>query len=268
MLGLLILCPLWGLLSGLLFVQTLLSVANMTVSILGFLRRENDRKDNALAMAAYLGSALAFGALLVLGTWLLRDVAHALASSSQRVVYWVAAIASALYALWELPTKLRKTMEFAFQPGALSKHLAQEKLNQLLASGRFDLQDVLHVGLIDGIRDKYASLLSDESGPYGRCLFKPASLLPYPRAAIAGALHALLDFAEGRIDSPYLDPSLRSAERAGTIRACLMQLDDFLDVAPSRLPNDPQENVRVGSTFSKSSSLRRGAGEGRTESPG
>ncbi|MHB1956227.1 MAG: hypothetical protein ACYCOU_21065, partial [Sulfobacillus sp.] len=47
-----------------------------------------------------------------------------------------------------------------------------------------DLDDVLQVMLIEEIRLQYAALLMDKTHPYAECLFRPASLLPYPKATI------------------------------------------------------------------------------------
>jgi len=111
---------------------------------------------------------------------------------------------------------------------------------------RFDLNDGAHVALIDAIRQRYGTLLRDEQQPYAACMYRPAALLPYPKAVIRRALNALLDFVEGRCDSLLIDGKMRTSELAATIRATLEQLDDFLDVPAGRLPTDPVQNARVG----------------------
>jgi hypothetical protein len=110
----------------------------------------------------------------------------------------------------------------------------------------FDLDDARHVAIIDGIRDKYSALLADDSIPYAKCMYRPASLLPYPKPVIRAALEALFDFIEGRRQSRFLDASIRSPEVADSVSSLLVSLDDFLDVPAVQLPTDPHENLRVG----------------------
>ena len=80
-------------------------------------------------------------------------------------------------------------------------------------------------------------------------MFRPASLLPYPKATIRRCLEALLDYSEGRATSKHLDESMQTPEAAESIRKVLFYLDDFIDVAPSDLPTDPGDNRRVGFSF-------------------
>ncbi len=110
----------------------------------------------------------------------------------------------------------------------------------------FDLQNERDVCLIDQIREDYSRQLADETGPYAECWFKPAATLPHPKETIRQALNTLLDFVEGRRESPYLDQAIRSQEAASTIRACLALLDRYLEITESELPTDPEENRRVG----------------------
>ncbi len=110
----------------------------------------------------------------------------------------------------------------------------------------FDLNSRTHVEVIEDIRQKYADTLQDETGPYARCMYRPSSLLPYPKPVIRAALTALLDFVEGRRASALLDVGLRTAQVSDHIEAALVHLDDFLDVAPEKLPTDPSENASVG----------------------
>lgn len=117
---------------------------------------------------------------------------------------------------------------------------------------RFDLDDIAHVSIIDEIRDRYSVLLADDSHPYSRCMYRPSSLLPYPKEVIRRALEALLDFTEGRRQSHLLDASSRNSQVADTIRDCLDTLDDFLDVPAEQLPTNVSENARIGRQLQRS----------------
>lgn len=116
---------------------------------------------------------------------------------------------------------------------------------------QIDLNDVLHVTIIDLIREKYSAVLADQSQPYAGCLYWPTSLLPYPKRDIKRALNALLDFVEGRRPSTLLDVSIRTPELAETLRIALIALDNFLDVPTENLPTNPQENALVGARLSR-----------------
>ena len=116
---------------------------------------------------------------------------------------------------------------------------------------RIDLDDVLHMAIIDDIRERYSAFVADESHPYAGCIYRPASVLPYPKATISGALGALLDFVEGRRDSSLLDDALRTADVAGTLQTSLSNLDDFLEVPAESLPTDPKQNLLVGERLSR-----------------
>lgn len=127
-------------------------------------------------------------------------------------------------------------------------------------SAPFDLQDERHVRLIDQIREDYSRQLTDETSPYAECWFKPAAILPHAKETIRQALNTLLDFVEGRRQSPYLDQAIRSREAASTIRACLAMLERYLEIPESELPTDPEENRRVGLTVLGAESGTTGGG--------
>lgn len=110
----------------------------------------------------------------------------------------------------------------------------------------FDLDDTVHVEIIEDVRRKFAETLQNESGPYAGCMYRPSSSLPYPKPVIRAAFTALLDFAAGRRESAIMDVRTRTAEVVDHLEAALVHLDDFLDVASDRLPTDPLENARVG----------------------
>jgi hypothetical protein len=128
----------------------------------------------------------------------------------------------------------------------LSRKPSRHHHRSIPIEGPFDLENERHVRLIDRIREDYSRQLADETGPYAECWFKPAAILPHPKETIRQALNTLLDFVEGRRQSPYLDQAIRSREVASTIRACLAMLDRYLEIPEPELPTDPEENRRVG----------------------
>jgi hypothetical protein len=113
----------------------------------------------------------------------------------------------------------------------------------------FDLEDPADVQLIDQIREAYSELLMNDDSEYASCVYKPVSLLPYPKQTIAAALTALLDVAEGRRRSPLLASTVRDSNASETLRTVIDFLDDFVEIPAARLPTDPIANIRVGSSL-------------------
>lgn len=110
----------------------------------------------------------------------------------------------------------------------------------------YDLDNPAHVLLIDDIRAQYAAALAETGGEFAGLAYKPASLLPHPRAEIRKALTALLAYAHGRRSSRHLHPRLRASAVVDTLEASLLQLETFLDVPAAEIPREPRANVEYG----------------------
>jgi len=108
---------------------------------------------------------------------------------------------------------------------------------------RFDLDNVEDVAILDDVRLAFSEAMQDTAGPYGGCIWKPSSVLPYPKPVIRAALTALLDFAEGRRSSRHLDGSLRTEEKIDAIRNALNFLATYLDIPAADLPTSPSDNL-------------------------
>lgn len=113
----------------------------------------------------------------------------------------------------------------------------------------FDLNNPEDIASIQRIKKAFADTLQDESSVYADCMYRPTAELPYSKPVIRGALTSLLDYVEGRRDSVLLDDGIRTAEAAKTIDSTLNLLEDFLEVSPERLPEDPKENLRAGASL-------------------
>lgn len=211
----------WGALTGALTVVAIASGAAVAAgrSATGSLTREpSDPWQRRGGLLAALGSLI----LSVRNGW---------------AAGWLGAIAG--YASGRLAGLVAAALSLALQrPGS--------RRGQTAPRGQFDLHDESDVRFIDRIREDFSRQLADESAPYADCWFKPAALLPHPKETIRQALNTLLDFVEGRRDSPYLDRRIRSPEVAQTLRACLALLERYLEVPEEDLPSDPEENRRAG----------------------
>lgn len=99
---------------------------------------------------------------------------------------------------------------------------------------------------MDEIREKYGALLANEAGEFAGLVYRPVSLLPYPKEEIRKALTALLEYAQGLRESRHLHPRIRKPSVVDTLMASLLHLDTFLDVAADVIPREPQANVEFG----------------------
>ena len=128
--GLLIVAPLWGMISTQLFLQAWLAFINGIISIVGFFAGRVDRKTTALGIGVGLGSAFLFYLLLRVGFWLLSDILHFGYSAAENTVYWIFAALSALYMLPQIPRRIKKPWRNAMIPGSLESDIFARKLSQ------------------------------------------------------------------------------------------------------------------------------------------
>jgi len=121
--GILIVAPLWGITSTQLFFQIWLSVINAVINIIGLIAGRVGRKKTGLGFAISLGSGLIFSLLLHGGYWLLSDVLSFGYSNAENIVYWVFSVFSALYVVFQIPNRIKKTWRFVMVPGALEEDI-------------------------------------------------------------------------------------------------------------------------------------------------
>jgi hypothetical protein len=113
----------------------------------------------------------------------------------------------------------------------------------------FDLNKQDDVALLDSVRESFGLFLADESAAYHSCMYRPEAELPFPKKTIQAAIEAMLDFAEGRRESFWLNEELRDPAVVELLRSGLAHLEFFIDIPPSALPTDPRENGRVAVQF-------------------
>lgn len=108
---------------------------------------------------------------------------------------------------------------------------------------QLDLTNREHAHLVDDIRERYSAVLMRQDGEFKGCLYRPATMLPYPAPDIERALQSLLSVAEGKVKSPYFPASIFGTEAAAeTIGVCLLHLSEFIDVPAADLPREPAAN--------------------------
>lgn len=125
--GILIISPLWGIISTQLFVQAWLAVASLVIYFLGFVRGSVSRKDTLLMMGVALLSMILFSLLLGAGFWVL-DLLPFGRTLADTVVYWFFAVISMLFFILQIPKKIRKSWRDAMIPGAFELDIIKRTL--------------------------------------------------------------------------------------------------------------------------------------------
>lgn len=128
--GVLIVAPMWGMVSTQLFLQSWLFLINGFINIIGFIAGRVQRKITALGIAMGLGSALLFSILLRTGFWLLSDVLPFGYTTGENIVYWVFAAFSALYMLPQIPKRIKNAWRHAMVPDAIEADIMTRKMSE------------------------------------------------------------------------------------------------------------------------------------------
>jgi hypothetical protein len=135
--GVIIVAPLWGMVSTQLFLQAWLAFINGIISIIGFLAGRVHRKISALGIGAGLGSAILFSLLLHAGQWLISDVLPFGYSAGENTVYWIFAAISGLYLLPQIPGRIKKSWRNSMVPGSIETGI----MNRRLAEYKNDIHE-------------------------------------------------------------------------------------------------------------------------------
>lgn len=148
---------------------------------------------------------------------------------------------------------LRSLFELSLSAWERAAHHRQpesDQVNPARVPPRFpekiDLMNMQHAQLVDDIRERYSALLMRQDDQFKGCVYRPASLLPYPPSDIRVALQALLSVANGQVSSPYFSANVKGPAAAETIGVCLLHLSDFIDVPAAELPRVPVVNNVYG----------------------
>ena len=126
--GILVVSPLWGVISTQLFLQSWPALINFLIALLGFFRGAVKRKDTAMFMGVAIFQIVLFSALLSGGFWLLTHMLLFGYSRPENVVYWILAGLSAWYMLPQIPSKIRKSWRNAMIPGSLEADIWRRKM--------------------------------------------------------------------------------------------------------------------------------------------
>jgi hypothetical protein len=117
--GIIVVGPLWGLISAQLFFQTGEEFIKAWIYLMGFLRHKVSSKKLLPRIVISLTTSVLCAILLVFGFWLICIRYPSLRTPAQNVLYLAFAILSAAYIVSQMPAKIRKAWRHANVPGAI-----------------------------------------------------------------------------------------------------------------------------------------------------
>ena len=110
----------------------------------------------------------------------------------------------------------------------------------------FDPQDPLHDKFAEKIVQDFGGVMANP-GKYAECIYRPASLLPYPKQYIKKACQFICK--QLRSEHPNWERPANADEMLNNIGAIEAFLPNFIEIPESELPTDTRENLKVGSSY-------------------
>jgi len=112
----------------------------------------------------------------------------------------------------------------------------------------FDPKDPLHDKFAEKIVQDYGGVMANP-GKYAKCIYKPVSQLPYPKAYIKKACQFLCK--QMRSEHPNWERPANTDEMLNNIGAIEAFLHNFIEIPEAELPTDTRENLKVGTEFDR-----------------
>jgi len=126
----LIVSPIWGIVSTKLFLQAWLGCINGIISIIGFLAGRVDRTITLIGIGTGFGLAILFSLLLRCGQWILSDTLSFGYSKAENTVYCIFAIISLFGFLPQLPSRIKKTWLQMMKPGRMEMDIISRAISK------------------------------------------------------------------------------------------------------------------------------------------
>ena len=123
-LGILVVSPIWGIVSTTLFLQIWLALANAVIELIGFVKGTVSRKSTSLALGVSVAAAVVFSLLLQGGYWII-SAGNFGASNAESIVYWLFASVTLIGIAIEVPKKIGKSWRNATVRGSLEADIQQ-----------------------------------------------------------------------------------------------------------------------------------------------
>ena len=109
-------------------------------------------------------------------------------------------------------------------------------------------QEMLHYKFSETIYKDYAKVIAD-SGKYHDCLYKPASMLPYPKEYIAKTIQFTINCLH--IENPFFVTPTNKDEIISRLKVILVNLPMFINANEKELPSERMENLMKGNELRK-----------------
>lgn len=117
--GIIVVGPLWGLISTQLFFQTGEEFIKGCIYLMGLFKGKVSSKKLLVRMVAAFVTSIGCAILLVFGFWLICVRYPHLRTPAQNVLYLAFALFGTVYVVSQMSTKIRKAWRHATQPGAI-----------------------------------------------------------------------------------------------------------------------------------------------------
>jgi hypothetical protein len=125
--GIIVVGPLWGLISAQLFFQTGEEFIKGVIYLLGFVRHKVNGRIMLVRMVTAFVTSIVCAILLVGGFWLICVRYPSLRTPAQNVLYLAFAVLGVVYVVSQMPHKLRKAWRHANVPGAMEEDAALDE---------------------------------------------------------------------------------------------------------------------------------------------
>jgi len=131
------------------------------------------------------------------------------------------------------------------------KDVSKLSIDEIIFPQEFNDQEILHYKFSEIIFQDYGRVLGN-TGKYHGCVFKPVSMLTYPKEYIRKAIEFTLRCLQ--MENPFFATPPNKDEIVNTLKAIEFHLSDFIDVSEKELPTERMENYMKGNELIKSSS--------------
>ena len=122
--GLIVVAPLWGMISTMLFFRSIVSVIRIGIYGVGLSKGTVPRKKNISGLMHSLSLFIIYVLVLVAGFLIMSRRLPFEWEKAEKVVYWIFCGLAAFYSVPRIPEKLRRTWRYATVPGALEEEVA------------------------------------------------------------------------------------------------------------------------------------------------
>jgi hypothetical protein len=129
-LNILIVSPLWGMLSAQLFIQACVFLVTFVFGLIGLVKSADKvpRSSNVAAVAASIGGVALFTLLLFVGAWII-DYLQLAPSLAATIVYWGSVAFAVAYIFPQLPTKVRNNWRDTTQEDPMLRRAFENSKN-------------------------------------------------------------------------------------------------------------------------------------------